>query len=304
MEGIWLLDLRVIRYFAAVAAEGSVTGAARVLGIQQAPLSQQIMALEAELGVQLFIRKPRGMALTHAGRVLFERSQTLLADVQAAADATRRAASGQTGTLRIGLTTSASLHPLPAHLIRAFRTAQPAVAIDLRQASTEGLLRRLADEALDIAFVRTVAAPPRSLRIMRLDREQMYAALPESHRLAPTANDREPLALKALASERFIAYPHGFGAGMYDAVVHACRKAGFEPRVEFSAPQIFGTLSLVAAGVGVTIVPRSLEIVKMKGVVFRPVKAHGLSAELNLAFVSTVNDGPAHAFHTVVRGHA
>src|SRR5436853_6213834 len=115
------MELRHLRYFVAVAEEGHVTRAAERLGIQQPPLSQQIRALEAELEVQLFRRKPRGVELTQAGEALFAEAQVILRQVDHAVSATRRTARGEIGHIGLGFTSSASFHPFVPRLIREYR---------------------------------------------------------------------------------------------------------------------------------------------------------------------------------------
>src|SRR5436853_7897664 len=105
------MDIRHLRYFVAVAEEGNVTRAAERLGIQQPPLSQQIRALEAELDVQLFRRKPRGVEMTEAGQTLLAEARAILRQVERATSATRRCARGEVGRIALGFTSSASFHP-------------------------------------------------------------------------------------------------------------------------------------------------------------------------------------------------
>src|ERR1700692_3979406 len=119
------MELRHLRYFVAVAEEGHVTRAAERLGIQQPPLSQQIRALEAELQVQLFRRKPRGVELTQAGQVLFAEAQSLLQQVDHAVAAVRRTGQGEAGRIGLGFTSSASFHPFVPKAIRSYREAYP-----------------------------------------------------------------------------------------------------------------------------------------------------------------------------------
>src|SRR6185295_20206519 len=114
------MELRHLRYFVAVAAEGHMTRAAERLGIQQPPLSQQIRALEGELQVQLFRRKPRGVELTQAGHALFAEAQSILRQVEHAVAATRRTARGEAGRIGLGFTSSASFHPFVPRLIREY----------------------------------------------------------------------------------------------------------------------------------------------------------------------------------------
>jgi DNA-binding transcriptional LysR family regulator len=274
------MDFRRLRYFVTVAEEGHVTRAAERLGIQQAPLSQQIKVLERELGAQLFHRRPRGVELTDAGRALLEEARAILERTQEAQTAVRRAARGEAGRLKIGLTNSACFHPAPPAAIRAFAAAAPQVALAFEIAGTATLIERLAAGEVDVAFVRTAAARQPGLALRRLAEEPMVAALPARHPLAVGA----AVALADLASETFVGYPRAEGAGLYDAVIAACHGAGFSPRIGFDAPQMIATLSLVAAGLGVSIVPASLRRMQLNGVAYRPLTRPAPVAELNLAF--------------------
>src|ERR1051326_3412099 len=125
------MELRHLRYFVAVAEAGHVTRAAERLGIQQPPLSQQIRALEQELDVQLFRRKPRGVELTQAGEALLGEARAILQRVEHAAAAARRTARGEAGRIGLGFTSSASFHPFVLRIIRAFRDAHPLVTMSL-----------------------------------------------------------------------------------------------------------------------------------------------------------------------------
>ena len=119
------MDLRLLRYFLVIAEELNVTRAAARLGIQQAPLSQQIKLFERTLGAQLFRRKPRGVELTEAGLALRNEAAAIFASIDRAVDTVVRVSRGEQGEIRIGLTTSACFHPLPPQAIRAFRRANP-----------------------------------------------------------------------------------------------------------------------------------------------------------------------------------
>jgi DNA-binding transcriptional LysR family regulator len=129
------LDLRQLRYFVAVAEEGHVTRAAERLGMGQPPLSQQIKALEAQLGLQLFRRKPRGVELTESGRVLLDEARVILARLEQAERAALSTARGEQGKLRVGVAPTAPFHPFVPQVIRAFREAFPGVSVTLANAS-------------------------------------------------------------------------------------------------------------------------------------------------------------------------
>jgi DNA-binding transcriptional LysR family regulator len=274
------MDFRRLRYFVAVAEEGHVTRAAERLGIQQAPLSQQIKVFEGELGAKLFHRRPRGVELTDAGRTLLDEARVILARTQEAETAVRRAARGEAGRLRIGLTNSACFHPAAPAVIRAFAAAASQVGLSFEIAGTSALIERLATGDVDVAFVRTAAARQPGLSLRRLAEEPMVAALPAGHPLAAS----DAVALSDLAVETFVGYPRAEGAGLYDAVIAACHGAGFSPRIGFEAPQMIATLSLVAAGLGVSIVPESLRRMGLDGIEHRPLRGPAPIAELNLAF--------------------
>ncbi|HZK89674.1 MAG TPA: LysR family transcriptional regulator [Stellaceae bacterium] len=276
------MELRHLRYFVAVAEEGHVTRAAERLGIQQPPLSQQIRALERELDAQLFHRKPRGVELTPAGRALFDDAKAILARAEEAVAATRRAARGEAGRIGIGFTSSASFHPFVPRAIRAFREAHPLVALALDESGTTELVEALRSQAIDAAFVRSPVGESADLIVRPLLEEPMVAALPSGHRLS-TASDGLPLA--ALAGEAFILYRRPVGPGLHDAIIAACDRAGFSPRIGQEAPRMLSTLSLVAAGLGVTVVPASMSRLEAEGVVYRHLDpSAGLTAPLNLAY--------------------
>ena len=178
------MELRHLRYFVAVAEEGHVTRAAERLGMQQPPLSQQIRALEREVGAQLFRRKPRGMELTAAGHAFLTDAQAILAHVTHAFATTRRTARGEQGRIGVGFTSSAPFHPFVPRVIRAFREAFPLVSLSLEEGGTSELVDALRDERLDAVFIRSRATDLRGLAVHHLLDEEMLAALPAAHPLA------------------------------------------------------------------------------------------------------------------------
>jgi DNA-binding transcriptional LysR family regulator len=265
------MELRHLRYFIAVAEEAHVTRAAERLGMQQPPLSQQIRALEREFDVQLFRRKPRGVELTDAGRALLVHARAVLAQIDHAFATTRRTARGEQGQISIGFTSSAPFHPFVPRVIRAFREAFPMVSLDLEEGGTTDLIEHVRTEKIDAAFIRTAVANREGLVLNPLLQEPMVLALPYGHALAGRANTDQALPLKTLAAETFIVYRRPSGPGLYDAILAACHAAGFSPSVGQEAPRIVSTLNLVAAGLGISLVPESLQRMHLDGVVFRPI---------------------------------
>jgi DNA-binding transcriptional LysR family regulator len=279
------MELRHLRYFIAVAEEGHVTRAAERLGMQQPPLSQQIRALERELDVQLFRRKPRGVELTDAGRALLADARAILVHVDHAFAATRRTARGEQGRIVVGFTSSTPFHPFVPRVIRAYREAFPLVSLTLAEDGSVELIDGLLSERIDAAFIRTPAADPQGLAVAPLLDEAMVAALPDTHPLAPHPGRRDAsLPLAALAGETFVVYRRPSGPGLYDAIFAACHAAGFSPRIGQEAPRIVSTLNLVAAGLGIALVPASLRRMNMDGVAWRRLAgAAQPKAPLNLA---------------------
>jgi DNA-binding transcriptional LysR family regulator len=178
------VELRHLRYFVAVAQEGHITRAAERLGMQQPPLSQQIKALEREIGVQLFRRRARGVELTEAGRTLLADALSVLARVDEAVEAARRTAAGQQGRLRIGLPPSGPFHPFVPRMIRRFREAYPLVSVSMEECLRAELVDGLQAGTLDVAFIRASISPPEGLDMHLLLDEPMVVALPAAHALA------------------------------------------------------------------------------------------------------------------------
>jgi DNA-binding transcriptional LysR family regulator len=279
-----MIALRHLRYFIAVAEEGHVTRAAVRLGIQQPPLSQQIRALEAEIGVALLNRLPRGVELTEAGRVFLAEARVALAQVEHAVDAARRTARGEQGRLAVGFTSSAAFHPLIPAVVRAFRQVAPQVNLQLEENSTGELIAGLQKDQLDVAFLRVPLGDTAGIRIEALLHEKMLVALPAHH---PLVGKRAPksIALADLADQTFILYRRPTGPGLYDTIIAACHAAGFSPRIGQEAPRMLSTLSLVAAGLGVSIIPESMRRLDTEGIAYIPLSgAAGLVAPLHLAW--------------------
>jgi DNA-binding transcriptional LysR family regulator len=281
------MELRHLRYFLAVAEERHMTRAAARLGLQQPPLSQQIHALEKELGTRLFTRLPRGVELTPAGEGFLEEAREVLSGVERATVRARAAALGQRGRISIGLTTSASLHPAVTRILRTYAESQAAVALDLRANSAAGLTEALLRQDVQVAIIRAAVARPADLVFRELTRENMLVALPTGHQLVhrTASGENAPVPLRALAGERMILVRRRAAAGMYSNVVDACHKAGFEPLVIAEVEQMLISVNLVAAGVGISLVPASIREVRQEGIAYCPLlDAPSLIAPLTLVY--------------------
>lgn len=273
------MELRHIRYFLALAEEGNFTRAAANLGIGQPPLSQQIKDLENEVGAQLFHRVPHGAELTAAGEAFLAEAKTAVDAAEKAKLAARRANRGEIGRLSLGFTASSAFNSIVTATIREFRDHWPGVLLSLTEMNTNALMERLIRGEIDAAFIRPGLEDPRDVRLKRFADEPMVIALPANHPLA--AKDRLPIA--ALAGEPFILFPRMVGLSLYDDIVAACREAGFELVVTQEAPQIPSVVNLVAANLGVSIVPASIAQIKLDGVAYRQIDGPPLSARLALA---------------------
>ena len=296
------MELRHLRYFIAVAEEGHITRAAERLGIQQPPLSLQIRSLERELNVQLFKRLPRGVQLTDAGTTFLERARGILDQVERALAAARRTARGEQGRGVVGFTSSAPFHPFVPRVIRSFREMSPLVSLVLEESGSSELVQAVHGEALDAAFIRSPVADVVGLLVRPILEEEMLVALPVAH---PLAGESHALPLAALANETFILYKRPGGPGLYDTIITACRGSGFSPLVGQEAPRILSTLNLVAAGLGVSIVPASLRRLQMDGVIYRRLEDNAqLRAPLILACRRGENSAAVQRFLELVQQSA
>ena len=259
-----------LKYFIAVAEEKHITRAAERLGMQQPPLSQRIKAIERELGVQLFHRRARGVELTDAGHAFLNNARTVLTQLDHAFETTRRTARGEEGRINIGIVPTSPFHPFVPRVIRAFREAYPQVSLQLEERLGGELLELLESEQIDVAFIRTPHTNQERFVVDRLLQEPMLVALPAAHALARNGADGESaLLLKRLARETFILYAP-LGTGLREVMMAAFRAAGFSPRIGQEAPRVTSTLSLVAVGLGISLVPASLRHLYVDGVVYRP----------------------------------
>ena len=272
------MELRHIRYFLAVAEERHFTRAAAKIGIGQPPLSQQIKDLEAEIGASLFHRVAHGAELTTAGEAFLHAVKEMPTLAERATKAARRAARGETGSLRVGFTASAAFNAVVPSAIRAFRRAYADVELMLEEANTTRLVAGLQEGSLDAVFLRPGAAGSEVLQLRLLSEEPMMVVLPTGH---PAAKRKE-VDLMILKDDSFLLVPRPLGPTLYDAIVSACRRAGFEPVIGL-APQIASVVNLVAAELGVSIVPASMSQLRVKGVAYREIAGKAPTARIALA---------------------
>lgn len=256
------IELRLLRYFTAVAEEGHVGHAAARLFISQPALSQQIRALEEQVGVPLFTRHARGVELTEAGEVLLVEAREVLGRADRLEETVEELARGETAGLRLGIPPGLEPGLLPK-LIASLRESHPDARIEVRELTTPDQLDALRAGSLDLGLVREPVDDSRLSRRTLLV-EPLGASLPETHPLA----GRESLTLRELAGDLFVCFPRPWAPSLHDVLVNALREQGIEARFEDSA-QLSTTVGKVAAGEGITLsAPTWLDDVP--GIVWRP----------------------------------
>ncbi len=261
------MDLRHLRYFVAVAEERHFSRAAQRLHVSQPPLSQQIQALEAELGVPLFTRGRGGVQRTAAGDALLPLARNILDAVEHAAAQARHAGRGDTGRLAVGFSGSMPFTDVMPRLLRDFRAAWPQVVLDLREQPSQAQIDDLLAHRLDLGFIRpTALMHDARLSTLVVQREPLLAALHADHPLAT----QPALRLHDLREQPFVLYSASLGSGLREQTLALCAKAGFTPHVAQDVHEMPTLIGLISAGLGVGIVAASMQRAQLPFVAFRP----------------------------------
>ncbi|WP_067816882.1 LysR family transcriptional regulator [Actinomadura kijaniata] len=271
------MNLDHFRSLVALAEELHFARAAQRCGLSQPQLSRQVRRVEEELGVLLFERTTREVRITPAGEAFVAEARRSLEHADRAVLAARRLGRGESGRLVVGFVGSAA-HTLLPPVLRRFRDRYPGVELDLRELPSARQAEELAEGTLDVGVL---YAPVHQdgLETRELFRGRLLAALPRTH---PHAH-RDPLPLSALADEGFVLFPRELGTALHAAITRAARAAGFEVRVVQEAVQMQTIVGLVAAGIGVSIVPWAVAAGSRRDdVVFRRLSpdVHGVSLHL------------------------
>ncbi|MFW2276759.1 LysR family transcriptional regulator [Burkholderia orbicola] len=264
-----IVDLRLLRYFVTVAEERSVTRAAQRLNMAQPPLSQQIRTLETRLGVQLFERQPTGVAMTTAGAALLEHAYKLLNSADVLVPHVRQAARGRHRMLRIGITTSSALHETTSSILRRCLAQHNDLYVELRDGNAQDLTDDLGSGELDLVMLRVPVLHANDFESLVIDNEPVLLAVPSGHALS-TRLQRSVLTLDMLRDEDFILVRRPGQNGIYEQLLGACRTTGFEPRISTEVTRMLTGLNLVAAGVGVSVVPASMRSVLSRQIDYLP----------------------------------
>jgi len=271
-----MIELRHLRYFIAVAEELNFSRAAERLHIAQPPLSQQIQALEAELGLQLFERKKRPLQLTAAGQVFLAEARLVFPQLEQAITSAQKVNRGEIGRLVVGTNSSVANSVLP-DILQIFQPLFPEVRLVLREVSSSEQVHLLRDRQIDIAFERlpNVNCNDTALNFLPILQEPLVIALPAEHPLAAQTE----IPLNALAEESFVLPPPDL-VPSYSQIISLCQQVGFSPKVVQEATWMVTVLSLVAGGVGVTLLPANAQNLQRSGVVYRPIQGQNLTLQL------------------------
>lgn len=268
--------------------------AAKALYTAQPALSLSIQRFEQELGFPLFERSRRYVLLTPAGAGLLPEARRTLAQAEHTAHVAERLRRGAHGQLRIGFVGSATYGALPS-VVSAFRRAAPEVSLSLKEMSTHAQVDALHNDELDVGFIRPPAATG-ELQLATVRRDPLLVAMPSTHPLCGV----DCLALKELVDEPFVLFPRAVGPGYVDMVVSACRSAGFSPRVEHEVDDMQTHIGLVAAGLGVALVPEPVSWLQMPGVVYKSL-IDPTSSELAVAWPCRTGAPMLERFVSLVR---
>lgn len=279
-------ELRQICYFIAVVqANNNFSEAAKRLGIKQPPLSQRIQALEELLSthqktfaVKLFDRSKRPIELTEAGQAFLVEAQQALIHLNRAVSYARQASQGEIGRLIIGMNNSIANTILP-EVVQEFQQRFPKVELELHEVTIQHEIQMLKNHQLDVIFQRSPSFEQNdpALSFQPILEEYFVVALPTTHALA----DQSKISLKALADDAII-LPSLDVLPFYEKVVTLCREAGFEPKINqtVTVTGVVTLLSLVAAGVGVSILPNHVQTLHREGVVYRSLQNAALNRQI------------------------
>lgn len=293
------ITLRAMEQFIVVAEELHFHRAAERLKMSQPPLTSAIRKLENDIGVTLVERGHRVLGLTAAGKQFLDEARGILHQTEHAVAATVDMAAGRTGVLRLGYVGSALYGRLPA-VIHEFRASHPNVRLELREATTAAQITALRDGMLDISILIPPLENADDIEQTLFDRDRLCMALPKQHPLAK----RPALSLVNLSDEPFTLWPMVEGRGFHLQVIRLCANAGFVPMVTQEAHGMHAVLSLVSAGIGVSIVPHSMSGFRGDRISYHPLSGSESEFELVLgyrhlspsaqAFVHFVNETRPH----------
>lgn len=288
------MELRHLRYFVAVAQRKGYREAARFLHVSQPAISKSLTQLEQELGLELFTRSGRTVRLTPQGEVFYQETLRTLQQSDRAAEAAQRAARGEIGTLTLGFCSVATYGFLP-RVVRQYKELLPGVQLLFREMNPPQQEVAFSHGEIDVGITR----PPFSKKLARelqakiIVREPLVIAVPDGHRFAG-----KRMKIEELSEEPFIILQRDGAPTIYDAILGLCQSHGFAPRVAYEADFMHTTLTLVAAGQGIALVPSCTLNLRPEGVRFLRLQPDEYKADLVLAWP---RDAQSPALQTFVR---
>ncbi|EEM2502879.1 TPA: LysR family transcriptional regulator [Salmonella enterica subsp. indica] len=276
MERVYRTDLKLLRYFLAVAEELHFGRAAARLNMSQPPLSIHIKELEKQLGTQLFIRHSRSVALTHAGKILMEESRRLLANANQVLARVEQIGRGEAGRIELGVVGTAMWGRMRP-VMRRFLKENPNVEVQFREKMPAMQMALLERRELDAGIWRMATEPPEGFISLRLHESAFLVAMPEEHQLASYC----AIPLEALRDEYFVTMPPVHTDWAF--LQRVCQQAGFSPVIirEVNEPQT--VLAMISMGIGITLIADSYAQMNWLGVVFRPLKER-IPADLYIVY--------------------
>ncbi|GAB7262833.1 MULTISPECIES: LysR family transcriptional regulator [Dickeya] len=257
------IELRHLRYFIAVAEELHFGRAAERLHISQPPLSQQIQALEEQIGAQLLERNNRNVRLTQAGELFLKEAWAIISQVNQAAERAARIQRGEIGELNIGFTSSAPFVKQVSRSLLQFRQRYPEVHIQMMEINTKQQIAPLLDGKLDLGVMRNNPLPD-MLRHQLLLHEPMVAVVHEEHPLASVPGGH--ISIQQLANEPFVFFAREVGTALYDEVMNLLKKYGITPYITQEVGEAMTIIGLVSSGLGVSLLPASFRRIRIDGV--------------------------------------
>lgn len=282
------IELRHLRYFIAVAEELHFGHAAARLNISQPPLSQQIQILEQQIGAKLLARTNRSVSLTPAGRQFLADSRQILSQVEEAAARAARLHQGETGELRIGFTSSAPFIKAVSDTLSSFRQLYPDVHIQTREINTREQIAPLNDGGLELGLMRNTPLPD-TLAWEVILREPLLAMIHRNHPLAA----KPGVSLEELAREPFVFFDPHVGTGLYDDILGLLRRYNLTPTITQEVGEAMTIVGLVAAGLGVSILPASFRRVQLNEIRWVPILEADAISEMWLVWAKHLEQGTA-----------
>ena len=287
------LELRHLRYFLAIAEEMNFGQAAEKLNIAQPGLSQQIKILEQLVGVRLFDRSRRQLRMTPAGEAFLPEIRKVMQQVDRAVKSAQQAGRGETGQLAIGYLGSAAYTGALTRLVGAFRDSHPQVRLAITENAMMQQLQAIAEGSLDLGFIRPPVPLPEGLAAVTVLQEELMMVLPAQHPLAELPR----IHIGGLSDATFITPQHASSVSFGAHTLALAQAAGFEPRLGPQGRDFMTIVSMVSVGLGVALVPQSVQCIQLPNVVYRPIAGAAPKAELALAYRR--NDGSAAVRHFI-----